>query len=192
MKSAEDDSLETWLRRWKQGDPLALEHLLPLIYADLRSIARRVMGGVQGHETLQPTALVHEVLLRFMGRESGDFESGAHLLNACARMMRQVLVDRARRAAAEKRGGTWRREDEVELGCIPIPDGTDLLALDQALALLESQHARMAQVVELTHFVGLTAAEVSQLLGVTPRTAERDLAAARMWLRDCLEPECQT
>jgi RNA polymerase sigma factor (TIGR02999 family) len=187
MAEPGNDSITRLLQRWSEGDPLALDRLLPLVYADLRRIAAGLLRSTPGHATLQTTALVHEVLLRLLGRTPAAFESGAHLLNASARMMRQVLVDRARKAATEKRGGGWQRDEFTEALELPIPDGTDLATLDQALNELESAHERMAKVVELRYFVGLEVAEVAAALGVTERTARRDWVAAREWLRGRLE-----
>jgi RNA polymerase sigma factor (TIGR02999 family) len=181
------DSVTQLLQRWGEGDSVALDRLLPLVYADLRRIASRELRATPGHATLQTTALVHDVLLRLLGRPPSAFENGTHLLNASARMMRQVLVDRARKASTEKRGGRWLRDDFTEALELPIPDGTDLAALDRALTDLESVHERMAQVVELRYFVGLEVTEVAATLGITERTARRDWVAAREWLRDRLE-----
>lgn len=183
MRNPGEDSVTQCLERWRGGDPAALDRLLPLVYADLRRIARSVLGATPGHETLQTTALEHEVLLRLLDRPPGAFESGAHLLNASARMMRQVLVDRARKAATEKRGGEWRRADFDAALELHIPDGTDLLALDRALAELEAMDARMAKVVELRYFIGLDVPEVAAALGVAERTAQRDWISTREWLR---------
>ncbi|HEY0178315.1 MAG TPA: ECF-type sigma factor [Dokdonella sp.] len=187
--TANDEACVTrLLERWRDGDAAALDRLLPLVYADLRRIAANMLHAMPGHATLQTTALVHDVVLRLLGRAPAAFESTAHLLNASARMMRQVLVDRARRAAAGRRGGGWLRDEFTEALELPIPDGTDLMALDRALADLESAHERMAKVVELRYFVGLDVAEVAAALGVNERTARRDWIAAREWLKDRLEP----
>src|SRR5690606_25462858 len=99
---------------------------LPLIYADLRRLAASVLRGTPGCATLQTTALVHEALLRVLGVRAADFQSPAHLLNVSARMMRQILVDHARAANAQKRGGGWHRDEFNEMLELPIPDGTDL------------------------------------------------------------------
>ena len=187
MVETASDSVTQWLQRWSEGDGAALDRLLPLVYSDLRRMASRELRGTPGHATLQTTALVHDVVLRLLGRPPSSFESTAHLLNASARMMRQVLIDRARRSSSEKRGGRWLRDDFAEALELPIPDGTDMAALDDALNDLESVHERMANVVELRYFVGLDVAEVAATLGVTERTARRDWVAAREWLRDRLE-----
>lgn len=174
------------LQQWRDGDAHALERLLPLVYSELRRIAASILRTSPGHATLQTTALVHDVLLRLLGRPPSDFDSTPHLLNASARMMRQVLVDRARKAASEKRGGRWLRTEFSDALALPIPEGTDLAALDQALDDLESVDERMARVVELRYFVGLGWAEVGGVLGVTERTVLRDWAGARAWLHDRL------
>lgn len=186
MESANGGSVTRWLERWQQGDAAALDRLLPLVYADLRRIAAGMLRTTPGHATLQTTALVHEMLLRLLGRESSGFESTSHLLNASARMMRQVLVDRARRTATEKRGGTWKREEFAEGLDLNIPDGTNLIALDLALEELESVDERMARVVELRYFIGLEVREVAASLGVAERTAQRDWVTAHKWLRQRL------
>lgn len=187
MREAGNDNVTGLLQRWAAGDAAALERLMPLVYADLRRMAAGILRSTPGHATLQTTALVHDVLLRLLGRPPSAFESSAHLLNASARMMRQTLVDRARKAAAEKRGGRWLRDDFSEAMDLPIPDGTDMAALDRALNDLESAHERMSKVVELRYFVGLDVAEIAGTLGITERTARRDWVAAREWLRERLD-----
>jgi len=182
-----DGSITRLLHQWGDGDPQALDRLLPLVYADLRRMAGSLLHSTPGHATLQTTALVHDVLLRLLGRAPAEFENSAHLLNASARMMRQTLVDRARKAQSEKRGGRWMRDDFTEALELPIPDGTDLAELDRALNDLESVDERMARGVELRYFVGLDVSEVAATLGITERTARRDWVAAREWLRDRLE-----
>ncbi len=182
-----DGSVTRLLHDWCDGDQHALERLLPLVYADLRRLAGNMLRSTPGHATLQPTALVHDVLLRLLGREPSSFENTSHLLNASARMMRQVLVDRARKAMTEKRGGRWLRDDFTEALELPIPEGTDIDALDRAMNDLESVHERMAQVVQLRYFGGLEVTEIAAVLQINERTARRDWVAAREWLRDRLE-----
>lgn len=187
MVESGDNSVTVLLQRWGDGDGAALDRLLPLIYAELRRLASMALRNTPGHATLQTTALVHDMLLKVLGKPAGDYQDTAHLLNASARMMRQVLVDRARRAAADKRGGHWVRDAFTEALELPIPDGTDLADLDRALVDLEGVHERMARGVELRYFVGLDVAEVANTLGITERTAHRDWVAAREWLRDRLD-----
>lgn len=181
------NSVAQLLQRWSDGDPAALDRLLPMVYADLRRIAAGFLRVTPGHPTLQTTALVHDVVLRLLGRPPSAFEDTAHFLNASARMMRQVLVDRSRRTNADKRGGGWVRDEFTEALELPIPNGTDLDALDQALEELESSHERMAQVVQLRYFMGFEVGQVAATLGIAERTAYRDWIAAREWLRGRLE-----
>lgn len=187
MTAGNDGSITQLLHQWGDGDQRALERLLPLVYADLRRIAAHLLHATPEHATLQTTALVHDVFLRLLGKPPAEFANSAHLLNASARMMRQTLVDRARKAHSEKRGGRWIRDEFTEALELPIPDGTDLDELDRALNDLESVHERMAKVVELRYFVGLDVAEVAATLGINERTARRDWVAAREWLRARLE-----
>lgn len=177
-----------WLQQWRAGDGAALDRLLPFVYADLRRIAATTLRTHPGHSTLQTTALVNDVLLRLLGRAPVEFHDTAHLLNASARIMRQVLVDRARKSATDKRGGRWLREEFETALNVPIPENTDLQALDAALDELAEADERMAKGVELRYFVGLEVAEIAAVLGITERTAYRDWATAREWLRTRLEP----
>lgn len=181
------NSTDALLKRWSEGDAMALDRLLPLVQADLRRIASRLLHGMPGHATLQTTALIHEMWLRLLGREPAAFEGAEHFLNAAARMMRQILINRARKAATDKRGGTWARSDFDGVLDLPIPDGTDLLALDQALGDLEAIHPRMAHVIELRCFVGLEVEEVGTALGLSERTVRRDWIGARAWLQERLD-----
>ena len=160
--------------------------MLPRVYADLRAIAARELYGHRGHDTLQPTALVNDVFVRLLSGNERRVESGAHLFNTAARIMRQILVDRARKAASEKHGGEWKRDDFTAALDLPIPESTRLPELDEALVALEALDPRMAKVVELRYFVGLSVPEVARVLDVDERTVFRDWAAARAWLRDRL------
>jgi RNA polymerase sigma factor (TIGR02999 family) len=182
----QDDDPTDLVRRWSAGDATALDHLLPLVYADLRAIAARELRGHRGHETLQPTALVHDVFVRLLGGAKPNLQNRAHLFNSAARIMRQLLVDRARRAASEKHGGLWRRSEFTEALALPIPEDTRLTDLDEALGELAALDERLARVVELRYFTGLTVPEVAVVLEVDQRTIYRDWAAARAWLRDRL------
>lgn len=188
MEPSPDASVTRLLHRWHAGDPAALDRLLPLVYADLRRIAAHQLRGHDGHDTLQTTALVHDVVLRLLGRPPSAFESSAHLLNASARMMRQHLVNRARDAATRKRGGGWLRDAFDQALELPIPDDTDLHELDGALRELEDFDPRMAQVVELRYFVGLEMTQIAAHLGIAERTVRRDWVSAQAWLRERLAP----
>lgn len=175
------------IARWQSGDIDALDQLLPLIYQDLRAIAARELRRRSGHETLQPTALINEMVLRLLGVQASHFSSVGHFFCASARMMRQILVDRARHHNALKRGGDWQRESLTGIVDLSIPEQTDLQALDAALERLGELDERIAHIVELRYFAGLSVAEVAAALQVDQRTVYRDWALARSWLRDNLE-----
>lgn len=183
MASGAEGEITQLLHLWRGGDRAALERLLPMVYADLRRMAASQLRSHGGHTTMQATALVHDVLLKLLDRPAADFQSAAHLINASAQMMRQILVGRARAAATSKRGGGWKRDDLALALDLPIPDDTDLAELDEALTALESIDERMSKVVELRYFVGLDMQQVADTLGVAKRTAHRDWATAQAWLR---------
>jgi RNA polymerase sigma factor (TIGR02999 family) len=176
--------IESWLTAWSGGDAHALDRLLPLVYDELRRLAASQLRRHAGHLTLQPTALVHEVLLRLIGKdEPPSFENTRHWFATAARLMRQVLIDRARAAQRDKRGGGAVRVALVDEVGLPIEVDTDLLDLDRALVALAAEDARVAAIVELRCFVGLEVAEVAALLDLDERTVYRDWAFARAWLQ---------
>lgn len=187
MTAQDDDRVTQLLHRWREGDAGALDRLLPQVYADLRRLAASLLRTHPGHGTLQTTALVNDVLLHLLGKPPSAFNDTAHLLNAAARMMRQALVDRARRAATDKHGGGWSRADFEAALEVPVADGADVQSLDRALDELAEVDERMAKGVELRWFVGLEVAEIAAVLGITERTAYRDWCTAREWLRTRLD-----
>lgn len=176
------------LRRWHEGDADALGALLPQVYDELRRLAAHELRGHQHHDTLQATALVHEVFARLLGAAQVDIANRKHLFTTAAKLMRQTLIDRARAQQREKRGGGhWQRVDFIEAMALPIEHDTNLPALDEALNTLAGLDPRMAEIVELRYFVGLEVAEVAALLDVDERTVYRDWAMARAWLRQRLD-----
>jgi RNA polymerase sigma factor (TIGR02999 family) len=174
------------LQQWQAGEPAALDALLSQVYDELRRLAAHELRGHLGHETLQPTALVHDVFVRLLGAAALDIGNRKHLYTTAAKLMRQVLIDRARAKQRDKRGGGWQRVELVEALALPIETDVDLIDLDRALAALERLDARMATMVELRYFVGLEVAEVAALLEIDERTVYRDWAMARAWLRQRL------
>ena len=179
-----DENAPTLLiRRWQQGDPAALEALVPLVHADLRRLARRELGRGNAGNTLQPTALVNDVFVHLLGRNAlVEIQSHGHFLNLAARIMRQLVLMRARARGADKRGGGWLRADFQDALELPLPDSGRDADVEAALQRMEALRPRMAQVVELRCYVGLTVPEVAQALGVDVRTVYREWAAARAWL----------
>lgn len=172
-----------------EGDRRAFDRLLPMIYDELRSIARRQLRREYRQHTLMTTGLVHEAYLKMVDQAEVDWKSRAHFLAVAARAMRQILIDYARRRLAEKRGGDWKRITltQQDLG-FEIPFA-DLLALDRALEGLEGLNPRLRQVVEYRFFAGMTEQEIAELLELTPRTVRRDWVKARAWLYRELYPE---
>jgi RNA polymerase sigma factor (TIGR02999 family) len=156
------------------------EHLLPLIYDELRRLAAVQMAGEKPGQTLDATALVHEAYLKLVGGQ--QFENRRHFFAAAAEAMRRILIDRARQKNSEKRGGDWARAD-IEPDKIVAPERSDdLLALDDALNRLAAHDPRKVKLVELRYFVGLPLDQAAEVLGVSPATADRDWAYARAWL----------
>lgn len=180
--SATSSEVTQLIRQWQAGEADALDRLLPLVYADLRAMAARLLARENRQATLQPTALLHDVFVRLLGGGRVDIESSAHLFNTAGRMMRHILVDRAREAGAEKRGGDWQRVDLVDALQLPIPERTHLGLLDEAIDELEQIDARLARIVELRYFVGLSVAAIARIMDVDKRTIYRDWAFARAWL----------
>jgi len=167
------------LRAAREGEPAALEQLVPLVYENLRRLARRQLGREYGERTLNPTALVHEAYLK-LGAGAMVARDRAHFLAIAARAMRQVLVDHARdRKAAKRGGGLWERTTLTDGAWAGEFDPDGLLALDEALAKLEP---RQRQVVECRFFGGMEEQEIAAALGVSQRTVHRDWVKARAWL----------
>ncbi len=167
----------------EHGDEQAAERLLDLVYSELRRLAAQKMAGEWAGQTLQPTALVHEAWLRLGCSQGAHFANRAHFFAAAAEAMRRILIDRARRRLAAKRGG-WAEAvdlDEVE---IPSPASDDaLLELNEALERFAALHPRKAEVVKLRYFVGMTFEETAAALGIAVPTAKKWWAYARAWFR---------
>jgi RNA polymerase sigma factor (TIGR02999 family) len=166
------------------GDPKAAGDLLPLVYAELRQLARARMSREHSGGTLQPTALVHEAWLRLHGPNgSPRFNSRAHFFGAAAEAMRRILIDRARRRATARHGGGLERceLDDFEIAT-PARDDDEMLAVHEALDRLAAYDARKAELVKLRYFAGLTLAEIADVLGVSEVTAKRDWQFSRAWL----------
>ncbi len=175
------------LNRWRGGDKDAANELLPLVYAQLRAIARRQLAGGNAGHTLLPTELVHELYLKLVDGPP-DSATRVDFFAIAAHAMRQVLVDHERRRRAHKRDGGVR----VTLTSSDSPDpnqGVDLIALDQALQGLERVDARMARVIELRTFAGLDFSEIAQVMNISRATLARDFRAARAWLYRALDTQ---
>lgn len=189
MRSNPEDITDL-LAQWRDGPALALEQLMPVIYADLKMVARAHLRREPPDHSLQATALVHEVYLRLLNLHRLRVENRAHFLAIAARLMRQILVDHARRKHAGKRGGTMSkiRLDDLSIREEPktAKDDLDLLELDTALDELGAFDPRQCQIVEMKFFAGLTIDETARALEISSATVEREWVIARAWLYDRL------
>ncbi|MEM9595661.1 MAG: sigma-70 family RNA polymerase sigma factor [Acidobacteriota bacterium] len=169
------------LLAWSDGDGGALEHLTPLIYGELRSIAQNAFRGERRDHTLQSTALVHETFLRLVDQRRVQWRNRAHFFAIAARLMRRLLVDHARSHRASKRGGGQLLTLAEDPAVAPAAD-VDLIALDDALRRLSELDPRQARLVELRFFGGLTVPESAEVLGLSPATVKREWSMAKAWL----------
>ena len=167
-----------------QGDLQAADQLLPLVYGELRRLAAQKLAHEAPGQTLQATALVHEAYLRLVDNDpERSWNSRGHFFAAAAEAMRRILVERARHKRSLKAGGNRRRQELPDIEAAEGGPQLDILALHEALAKLESQDKRKAELVKLRFFAGLSIAEAAQVLGISTSTADNDWAYARSWLR---------
>ena len=172
------------LREVEAGKPQAAEALLPLVYDQLRELARHRMAEERAGHTLQATALVHEAYLRLVGDRPAGWAGRAHFFHAAAEAMRRILIEHARARGRVKRGGGAERL-RVPLSVIDLAaenDPGEILDLDEAVCRLESESPDVAAVVRLRFYAGLTIEETAEALGISPQSVKRDWAYARAWL----------
>lgn len=172
------------LSQIEQGDPTAADHLLPLVYDELRKLAAAKLAHERSGQTLQATALVHEVWLRLVGpNASQSWDDQAHFFAAAAEAMRRILIENARRKGRHKHGGQWNRVElgEAELATTTTDDR--LLAIDEALDRLAQEDPQAAQLVKLRFFAGFSITEAAEIIGVSRTTAYEQWAYARAWLQ---------
>lgn len=176
------------LQEIRQGNPGAVHELAPLIYGELRRMARRQMRGERSDHTLQTTALVHEAYLKMTGGGAGEFNGRSHFFAVAAQVMRQILVDSARNRLAKKRGGGAARVALTDTVAVTEEGLLGALAVNEALGKLEELDERQARVVEMHFYGGLGMEEIAEVLGVSVRTVLRDWKSARAWLYAELGP----
>jgi RNA polymerase sigma factor (TIGR02999 family) len=177
------------LRAYRAGDRAAFDQLVPLVYQDLRRLARRQMRRTPLARTLDTTGLVHEAWMKLADQPGTAFQDRGHFLAVAARAMRQVVIDYARRKLARKRGA-GAAPVELKDDHASVQDHAEwLLMVDQALTRLGGVSARLVQVVECRYFAGLSEEETAEALGVSLRTAQREWLRARAWLRESLGPQ---
>lgn len=182
MTLPEGDEITLLLSAWSGGDETALETLMPLVYDELRRIARRYMRKQSAGHTFQTTELIHEAYLKIAGGGNQSFNDRAHFFGVAARAMRHILVDYARSKSSQKRGGWQERitlEDSLGLGSSA---SDEIVRLNDAMSELESLDERKFRVVELKYFGGLTNEEIAAVLRVSPETVKRDWRFSRTWL----------
>lgn len=187
--SSDPNDVTGWLVRWSEGDPDALERLLPLVYEECRRMAARQLRGERRDHTLSPTALVHEMYLRLVDQRRATWKNRAQFFAVAARIMRRILVDHARARRATKREGS---RTLVSLDpALDVPDPSrvaDVLAIDEALGRLAQLDPDQERIVELRFFAGLTVEETAHVLGRSARTVKREWQLAKAWLFRELNP----
>ena len=187
MNAAPDPAVTQLLVRWTEGDKRALEDLLPLVYDELRRLARRYLQQERRGHTLQSTALVHEAYLRLVD-QNVSWQNRAHFFGIAAQMMRRILVDHARSRSAAKRGdGACRVTLDEGLVALAERD-LDVMALDDALSNLAKIDPQQSKIVELRFFAGLSIEDTSEVLHISPATVKRDWAMAKAWLHREMRP----
>ncbi|HEX8560672.1 MAG TPA: sigma-70 family RNA polymerase sigma factor [Pyrinomonadaceae bacterium] len=189
METVSPQEITRLLADWGGGDRQALEKLTPLVYAELRRIARRQMRDERAGHTLQATALVNEAFLRLAGGGVAEWSGRAHFYAVCAQVMRHVLIDHARAHARDKRGGGAAHVALDEAAAVAGGQAGELLALDEALRALEEVDPQKGRVVELRYFAGLSVEEAAEVLGVSPTTVRREWRRAKAWLYRALAGE---
>lgn len=180
---AEPECVTQLLLDWNNGDPTALNRLMPLVETELRRVAHSRMRNEGVDHTLQTTALVNEVYLKLVDQRKTDWKDRAHFYGVAAKVMRRILVDYARRGACQKRGGDDRDLPLDDVIHIPRERSEELVALDDALGALAEKDPLKGQIVELRYFGGLTVDETAEYLEIAPITVHRHWKFAKAWLR---------
>lgn len=167
---------------WKNGDEMALERMMPLVYDELRVMAKRYMNSQPSGHTLQTTALIHEAYMKLAGDKDKRWENRSHFYGVAAQAMRHILVDHARSKHTEKRGGQTRVISLEDAPAVSTERASEIIDLDEALKDLESLDARKGRVVELRYFGGFSVEETAEFLNISVETVTRDWRFAKTWL----------
>jgi RNA polymerase sigma factor (TIGR02999 family) len=170
------------LVQWKEGNQQAIDMLVPLVYDELRRLASRYLRDERAADTLQPTALVNEAYLRMVAQEMPDWESRSQFFGIAAHLMRQILVDHARKHRSAKRGSGAAHASIDEALAFSIEKSNDVVALDDAMTALEAVDPRKCKVIELRFFGGFSVEETAQALGISVATVGREQRVAEAWL----------
>src|SRR6266550_3905137 len=184
--ASNSDNVTQLLLEWSDGNQNALQELLPLIYGELRRLAHNFLYRERAGHTLQTTALVHEAYLKLIDQRDARWQNRAHFFAIAAQAMRRILIDSARKHAAQKRGGAQEKLALGEVASISLEPDTKLLALDEALDALAEIDPQQSRIVELRYFGGLTIEETAEVMNSSPATVKREWAMARAWLHQKL------
>jgi RNA polymerase sigma-70 factor (ECF subfamily) len=182
VKESSAGDVTQLLKDWGQGDKSAVNKLIPMVYEELRKVAHRQMVKERAGHTLQTTALVNEVCLRFLGGMEVPWQDRAHFMALSAQLMRRILVDHARGRGRAKRGGDMKKVSLEEAPKIEVNPDADFERLDDALQILAAADARKSQVVELRFFGGFSVEETARILNISVRTVMNDWKFAKVWL----------
>lgn len=175
------------LLHWGRGDRTALDRLLPLVQQSLHEIARGLLRRERGDHSLEPSAIVNELYLKLVDQRQVSWRDRAHFYGVSAQIMRNVLVDHARRKQSEKRGGGMTRVSLSRSFAAPEANSIDVVVLDDALTQLEAVYPQQSRIVELRFFAGMTIEETAEALDISPATVKREWSMARAWLRRALK-----
>jgi RNA polymerase sigma factor (TIGR02999 family) len=184
---ANDDDITGWLQSWSAGDDAARDAVFEQMYAQLKRIAIGALRAQSGQATFEPTVLLNDALMKFLGNGAPRASNREHFAGIVARAMRQVLVDRSRRRLSDKRGAGQRALSLDEVHDLPAATPESVLGFDRVLAQLAELDPQAAEVVQLRVFTGLTIDETAQALGIHPSAVNREWAAARAWLKERLD-----
>src|SRR5687768_1286894 len=184
LMSSSSHEVTTLLKAWGDGDESARDRLMPLVYDELRRLARQHLRREKPDNLLQTTALVHEAYLRLIAQNQTQFKNRAHFFGISARLMRQILVDHARRRNGAKRGGGMTTVALDDASNLAQQQATNVLLIDEALSALAEKDSRQSEIVELRFFGGLSIEETAAVLNVSPGTVMRDWTFARAWLEN--------
>jgi RNA polymerase sigma-70 factor, ECF subfamily len=183
MSTPSTKSVTQLLIDWRNGDPEAVDKLMPLVYDELHRLAARYMRRERSDHTLQPTALIHEAYLRLVDQRNVQWQNRAHFFAIAAQLMRRIVINHARDRAAGKRGGVARKVPLDEAIDLSGERAADLIALDDALTGLATIDPQQSRIVELRFFGGLNVEETAEILAVSPATVKREWRIAKAWLR---------
>lgn len=180
------DEVTQLLLSWNKGNEKALDELIPLVYSELRRLARLYMGRERPNHTLQTSALINEAYLRLVDQQKVEWQDRAHFFAVATQIMRNILIDHARKYQSAKRGAGAQRVELDESVIVNMQKASDLVNLDEALTSLALFDSRKSQIVELQFFGGLSIEEIAEVVKISPATVKRELQAAKLWLHSMM------